>query len=374
MYSVRYVFEDARLIQASNRDPEALVDELLRQIRSRGLPIGGDNQPDWHYPVDLAYAAPARAALLTPRPNGPLAELRLPVIADLLRRARVGYRLADASQGAGTPQFHAAVLGGTYELGSADERWSVLAKVTLDWSASGRQDRAAFSLDERWFDLDELEPLTLALEEIYLAAERNHRRNPDHPQRPMPRVAWLGGNRAANANWDERLAAAARVQGFTLHAVERPHEHRPGDIKQLLVGDAPWRVFVWSPYCPGATKILAAAGNVEAILIEHADLEVALAELRAALDAVDVDAPEEAVAQGVGPPVTGETRYYKKKYALRNRDVMVRCGSRNDRNWQPAHHAGPKALKGITALEGQEPAKLWKCLTCTGGGHWMAEF
>ncbi len=367
---------DPKLVKAADRAAASLVDEILLQTRDRLLPIRGDSSPEWHYPRDLRFMQNARDALLA-RLEGPPPELRLSAMLDLLRNARAGYPLAQVDRKRGAQDIAHAILAGTYTTTTSDEAWTVLAKIGLDWSTTGRRTQAVFSLEETWFELDDLDPLHVALEDAYLAAERNHRRAKHHSGRDLRVAVWLGGSREqVGVGWDDRLRAAARVRGVDLQIVERPAERRPGELMQHLRGSKPFAAFLWLPYCGNdaiRARILDAAAEVPLVDLIESDLDSVLARLRAALDRFDAELAGEAFAPP-RTPVSGEQRFYKKLYSTRNRDVLIPFVSRNDDNWIPAHDNAPKARKGIAHMEGVEPVKLWKCLACTGGGHWMAEY
>lgn len=74
-------------------------------------------------------------------------------------------------------------------------------------------------------------------------------------------------------------------------------------------------------------------------------------------------------------PAAGEVRFYKKVYAAKGHDVLVRVSDCGCNNWESAH-AAPKASKGIAKLEGNR--NDWKtlqhCASCTGGGMWKVRW
>jgi hypothetical protein len=77
----------------------------------------------------------------------------------------------------------------------------------------------------------------------------------------------------------------------------------------------------------------------------------------------------------VRPAARGEVRFYKKHYATRSHDVMVRVPDGRCNRWQGAH-AGHKAQEGTAKLEANRTA--WKtihhCASCTGGGMWRVRW
>lgn len=89
-----------------------------------------------------------------------------------------------------------------------------------------------------------------------------------------------------------------------------------------------------------------------------------------AADDVEPDLPEGEIAEP-GAPDRGEERFYKKKYAARSHDVMVRVGNCGHNSWQGAAKAD-KAKKGIAKLEGNRDdwQSVQHCGRCTGGGMW----
>jgi hypothetical protein len=90
-------------------------------------------------------------------------------------------------------------------------------------------------------------------------------------------------------------------------------------------------------------------------------------------DNVEPDLGEDEAAPQ-GPPVAGEVRFYKKKFAAPAHDVMVPVGDCGHNNWQGAAKAD-KAKKGIAKLEGRDDwRQLQHCGKCTGGGHWRVEW
>jgi hypothetical protein len=99
-----------------------------------------------------------------------------------------------------------------------------------------------------------------------------------------------------------------------------------------------------------------------------------LVEAAMRLDEFAVAASEAEAHDGDALPASGEIRFYKKRFATPGRDAMVRSTDCGHGNWERARKA-PKAEKGIAKMEeGTELCCLEKCKSCTGGGHWRAEF
>ena len=86
-------------------------------------------------------------------------------------------------------------------------------------------------------------------------------------------------------------------------------------------------------------------------------------------------APAADVADAVGPPASGDVRFYKKRHDARSHDIMIRVPDCGCNNWEGGH-AGDKAKKGIARLEGDRTN--WKllqhCASCTGGGMWKVRW
>lgn len=74
------------------------------------------------------------------------------------------------------------------------------------------------------------------------------------------------------------------------------------------------------------------------------------------------------------PPVSGETRYYKKTHSKPAYDVLVRVLGCEHNKWQNASKAD-KAKKGIEKLEGRNDwSNINHCGSCTGGGMWRVQW
>ncbi len=74
-------------------------------------------------------------------------------------------------------------------------------------------------------------------------------------------------------------------------------------------------------------------------------------------------------------PVSGEVRFYKKKFAAPDHDIMVVVGDCGHTKWQQAH-AADKARKGVAKLErGRTNWQIIQhCASCRGGGMWKVRW
>jgi hypothetical protein len=82
-------------------------------------------------------------------------------------------------------------------------------------------------------------------------------------------------------------------------------------------------------------------------------------------------APETRCALLSTAPVRGEVRFYKKRFARRSYDVLIRVLDYRCKGWKSGH-AGRKAQEGFARLEGKRAdwATVHHCASCAGGGMW----
>lgn len=127
--------------------------------------------------------------------------------------------------------------------------------------------------------------------------------------------------------------------------------------------------------------------RVEELELRVADLDMQVAKLEADRQGLQahLSAKSQAQAEDIPPvaeaeqpsaaPSAGEVRFYKKVYATKGHDVLVRVQDCGCNNWTSAH-AADKAKKGIAKLEGNR--NDWKtlqhCASCTGGGMWKVRW
>jgi hypothetical protein len=68
-------------------------------------------------------------------------------------------------------------------------------------------------------------------------------------------------------------------------------------------------------------------------------------------------------------------RFYKKKFAAAEHDIMARVNDCGHNKWQSAH-AADKARKGIAKVE--DGRTNWQtmqhCASCKGGGMWKVRW
>lgn len=88
---------------------------------------------------------------------------------------------------------------------------------------------------------------------------------------------------------------------------------------------------------------------------------------------VEPDTPDQ--EDGEQAPVSGEVRFYKKRFDARTHDVLIRATDCGHNAWQSAARAD-KARKGIARLEGgnREWKTMQHCGSCTKGGMWRVQW
>lgn len=79
--------------------------------------------------------------------------------------------------------------------------------------------------------------------------------------------------------------------------------------------------------------------------------------------------------EDLAEPVSGEIRFYKKKFSASDHDVMVRVNDCDHNKWQSAH-AADKARKGVAKVENDRSdwQTFQRCASCTGGGMWRVRW
>jgi hypothetical protein len=79
--------------------------------------------------------------------------------------------------------------------------------------------------------------------------------------------------------------------------------------------------------------------------------------------------------EDLAEPAAGEVRFYKKKFAAAEHDIMARVNDCGHNKWQSAH-AADKARKGIAKVE--DGRTNWQtmqhCASCKGGGMWKVRW
>jgi outer membrane murein-binding lipoprotein Lpp len=128
------------------------------------------------------------------------------------------------------------------------------------------------------------------------------------------------------------------------------------------------------------TQVDELQGQVAKLEVDRAAL---LAHLQAAkvLPAANVGAddiaPDATINgdQDLAEPVSGDVRFYKKKFPAPDHDVMVRVNDCGHNKWQSAH-AADKARKGVAKVENGHTnwQTMQHCASCKGGGMWKVRW
>lgn len=376
MFGRESVLRDPELIRATNREPVALIEELIRQLRSgRGVPVrDAPGVPRLRYPRAPASYDGVRRAIERRVDGAPAPTIRVQALQKTLMTPRLGLRL---SPGVGEDDVERAMMVQPIASQNGDPYPVLFATVTLDARESGRTDQASVDLSEEWLNGDDVDEVTLRLEQSYVEGDPAYHDEPHISGRRLRRVILVGAVHEPG-DWQRRMSAAARARDLDVVFVDGPAELREPQLRAALRDGAPVARVLLLPYLGHAgmiDRIRALAGEDSPIVaIEDTDFDPMVAAFRRVLDTLPANEPVADLIVGRDPPGSGEVRFYKKNFSTPSRDVMVEVRDRATCAWTAAPGGAPKARKGITAYTGREPEALWHCDRCEGGGHWQARF
>lgn len=193
-----------------------------------------------------------------------------------------------------------------------------------------------------------------------------------------PSLLWLGGvgePEGTPIRWEDRVKAMAATFGVDAFVISEPLRAMR-TIRAHLGATTTGIACVWLPRIGSGRslgELEAALSGVRIAPIKDWDPDLAILDARWELDGAYDELLMPVSQRATSPPRAGETRHFKKHYAIPGRDVMIEVGPCSHETFEPAGKA-PKALKGIEHRAGAPVRRLEKCVECTGGGHWRATF
>jgi hypothetical protein len=149
---------------------------------------------------------------------------------------------------------------------------------------------------------------------------------------------------------------------------------------------------VLRPPAEAIEELLEAANSCDRFRAEYAKACAAIKEVQRVIARLDADRASLRAHLGARPrvedilltpqsdqlattPVRGEVRFYKKRFAHRSHDALIRVLDCGCKQWKSGH-VGHKAQEGIAKLEGNRAdwATIHHCASCTGGGMWRVRW
>ena len=193
-----------------------------------------------------------------------------------------------------------------------------------------------------------------------------------------PKVLTIRGMRDHNVREKHGQAAVAPQTRLTLDAaftpkvlVLRPHAEVIEELLELAESYARDNDRLRAECAQSGAAIEALERVIAKLQADRASLQ---AHLSARPRAEDLPPVPQAVELATAP-VRGEVRFYKKRFAHRSYDVLIRVPDCGCNRWESGH-AGRKAQEGIAKLEGNRAdwATIHHCASCRGGGMWRVRW